>query len=697
MQLRRFTSDSTPGALQAVREAFGDEAVILSNRQVDNQVEIIATGTLDEGALDSAVSYESPASGQHAPDDVTVSLSAAGRQAVAGEEPAQASGERRDTPRTSATKPPPEEVSGHPSAAVDSSDALPDDAPPDDGPRTEAADIDTASVIESLSRDLAEMSMDERPLTLGAVPATGVHEIGCEAAEAPRPDTAPASSAEASPGASRPPEPTLPRTADESVVGPTTVAAIGRILATAERRHAERARRLERRFLRLEVNLWGELEPLKSAHLRQLVRFGVGTELAVRLIERLEPDVDAEQAMRQSLALLRATLPVGTDLTGCRPGVTVLYGPAGGGKTTTLLKLAAEQIRRDGAQSAALISADFRIGAFESLRAYGRLLGIPVVQARNVDELSEHLDAFAHKPLVLVDHLPLERAATMRLPPPGALGDHEGEARVLRRLLVLPATLETRQFEAQVALHRAHAIDHAVLTQLDRATRLAACFGPLVRHALSVAYDSDDARVQMPLRKADASRLVATAMTTGREDKPSADEEILLNLLQPTRREMARVAGDERANPGAAPEGDEAASGTAAPTGEEPMRPSTRAESAATPGDAADAADAAEDAEDAAKDAAKDAAPSRGTEIAVPAGSGTLERIVSFEAIDDGSVLDDDTSDVIETQAVVEKEVSDAEPVKSHPGFTAWRVSEHGGRGRKRGGKKNRTRTERRG
>ena len=61
MQLRRFTADSTPAALGAVRLALGDDAIILANRRQGDQVEIIATGqfedvsSLTESALNDAV------------------------------------------------------------------------------------------------------------------------------------------------------------------------------------------------------------------------------------------------------------------------------------------------------------------------------------------------------------------------------------------------------------------------------------------------------------------------------------------------------------------------------------------------------------------------------------------------------------------------------------------------------------------
>ena len=300
--------------------------------------------------------------------------------------------------------------------------------------------------------------------------------------------------------------------------------------------------RLEERLRRLEVNLWGELEPLRALHLRQLLRLGIGAELGVRLAESVVAGSTPEAAMRRSLALLKASLPIQSDTTGIEPGVTVLSGPAGGGKSTALVKLATRQVQREGNQSVVMIAADNRrIGAFESLQVYGRLLGVPVVQAHDGAELASLVEAFSHKSLVLVDHVPAERRETMPLPAPESLGLRDGVPRRLRHLMVLPATLESRAFEALVERHVELGVTGGILTRLDHASRLGVCLAPLVRHQLGIAYWSDNARVQTPLEKASASVLVATVMSTGSQLAPSVDEELLLDLLQPTRRDVGET------------------------------------------------------------------------------------------------------------------------------------------------------------
>jgi flagellar biosynthesis protein FlhF len=86
-----------------------------------------------------------------------------------------------------------------------------------------------------------------------------------------------------------------------------------------------------------------------------------------------------------------------------KPGVTILVGTTGVGKTTTLAKLAAG-LSLSGAKSAALISKDtFRIGAIDQLKIYADLLGIPFESAFTSDELTLAVNRHADKYAVLID------------------------------------------------------------------------------------------------------------------------------------------------------------------------------------------------------------------------------------------------------------------------------------------------------
>jgi flagellar biosynthesis protein FlhF len=74
------------------------------------------------------------------------------------------------------------------------------------------------------------------------------------------------------------------------------------------------------------------------------------------------------------------------------------------GKTTTTAKLAAAFAAKHGAGNLGLITLDaYRVGAHEQLRAYGRILGVPVHTAHDRASLEDLLELLAAKKMVLID------------------------------------------------------------------------------------------------------------------------------------------------------------------------------------------------------------------------------------------------------------------------------------------------------
>ena len=81
-----------------------------------------------------------------------------------------------------------------------------------------------------------------------------------------------------------------------------------------------------------------------------------------------------------------------------------LIGSTGVGKTTTTAKIAAAFAARHGAANLGLITLDaYRVGAHEQLRAYGRILGVPVHTAHDRASLEDLLELLAGKKMVLID------------------------------------------------------------------------------------------------------------------------------------------------------------------------------------------------------------------------------------------------------------------------------------------------------
>jgi flagellar biosynthesis protein FlhF len=83
--------------------------------------------------------------------------------------------------------------------------------------------------------------------------------------------------------------------------------------------------------------------------------------------------------------------------------VAAFVGPTGVGKTTTIAKLAAA-LSFQKKMKVALISIDnYRVGAFEQLKAYASIMGLVCVPAFNSQDLSSALDRMKSMDMVLID------------------------------------------------------------------------------------------------------------------------------------------------------------------------------------------------------------------------------------------------------------------------------------------------------
>ena len=93
-------------------------------------------------------------------------------------------------------------------------------------------------------------------------------------------------------------------------------------------------------------------EPAGAALFRSLLDAGFSTKLVRTLVERMPEGLDADAALAWARNELVTHLPVlGSEDTFLSGGVYALVGPTGVGKTTTLAKLAARCVAREGDRS----------------------------------------------------------------------------------------------------------------------------------------------------------------------------------------------------------------------------------------------------------------------------------------------------------------------------------------------------------
>lgn len=149
--------------------------------------------------------------------------------------------------------------------------------------------------------------------------------------------------------------------------------------------------------------------------LASLLRCGVSERLAAALIqdavEELPPSADPAEHVRQvkkkvmQLCLERLRVKDYFDRNNSSgvPHVAAFVGPTGVGKTTTIAKLAA-LLSFNRKMRVGLISIDnYRIGAFEQLKAYAGIMGILCVPAFSSQDLACALDRMRSMDMVLID------------------------------------------------------------------------------------------------------------------------------------------------------------------------------------------------------------------------------------------------------------------------------------------------------
>ena len=141
--------------------------------------------------------------------------------------------------------------------------------------------------------------------------------------------------------------------------------------------------------------------PAASALARALGAQGVDPVIAAALVEATVARLGgAPGDGALAAALARALAPAASAPDAAR--VRLVFGPPGDGKTTTLVKLAARAIADGG--RVLLVAADgFRLGAAAELAAYGRALGVDVVQAAGPGALARVVAAADRADAVLVD------------------------------------------------------------------------------------------------------------------------------------------------------------------------------------------------------------------------------------------------------------------------------------------------------
>jgi flagellar biosynthesis protein FlhF len=469
MKIKRIIAGDMREAMRQVRQLFGDDAVILSNRPCPEGVELVAAIDFDEQAIrrdagrqvpyrvagNSPVDLAPPspprasaASGEMESNRVTADLLAARQRRQMQEQPPVAG---------SAAEPmsPPVEQAQDPFA-----EAL-------------AAFNDAKPVSPAVK---------VQPATASAMPRDSRHHWRSEYAGSKEPEA-------------------LCELKSE----------VGQLRALFERQ--------------LDVLEWHRYSAAHPAELEtcdQLETLGLPKGLAKKLAQdaaRQEPD----RALSAALQSLGDQIAAPARSVFMEGGVFAFIGPTGVGKTTTLAKIAAQAVLTHGRDSVALITTDrFRIGAQEQLRNYARILNIPLHVVRDEQHLSELLPAVSSKRLVLIDTAgmsPRDMHMMDSLKKLPAISDR------VNLLLVLSAQAQYSAMADAINRFQVLPLAGMILTKLDETVLLGNALAALIHGGLPLVCAGVGQRVPEDLWYPATAELIKQAIELGQGEWARVEED----------------------------------------------------------------------------------------------------------------------------------------------------------------------------
>ncbi len=268
---------------------------------------------------------------------------------------------------------------------------------------------------------------------------------------------------------------------------------------------------IEERFGALAFMEKLQRQPAQARLTQKMLDCGFSPALIRKLADGLPADATDESAWAAGVLernLLTGDADAALEDVG---GVYALVGATGVGKTTSTAKIAAAFATRYGAANLGLITLDaYRVGAHEQLRAYGRILGVPVHTAHDRASLEDLLDLLTAKKMVLIDTAGMaQRDARTR-----ELLDMLSH-RSIQKLLVVNAASQGETIEDVVVAYRASACAGIVLSKLDEAVKLGPALDALIRHKLKVVGVANGQRVPEDWHRLSAHALVQRALRGG--------------------------------------------------------------------------------------------------------------------------------------------------------------------------------------
>lgn len=529
MNVKRFTARTSREAMALAKQAFGDDTVILSTKPCPEGIEVVAMAPESVAQLERVVdvgigSVTEPASAPQR--QATAPASALGRAAqamqglaarVAARHP-----ERQDAASAAANQ-------AATQAALTAAKTAPVAPVEEDVQQLAMSTLSFQDYVRERMLKKRETELKEATAAARAKAAAAVRppEPGPLASRMAQGDASATSGTRANVTTSAPARrepPVLQEEVRATTARPAPVLHSDiHVPSLADAQHAQQSRRdqhdmltelrevkglIEERFGALAFMEKLQREPGRARLTQKLLDCGFSPALIRKMAESLGGEVADESAWAANV--LERNLHTGEQQPALEEqgGVYALIGSTGVGKTTTTAKIAAAFATQHGASQLGLITLDaYRVAAHEQLRAYGRILGVPVHTAHDRASLEDLLDLLSGKKMVLIDTAGMaQRDARTK-----ELLDMLGHASI-NKLLVVNASAQGETIEDVLISYRANKAKGVVLSKIDEAVKLGPALDAMIRHKLTILGVANGQRVPEDWHRLTSHALVQKAL-----------------------------------------------------------------------------------------------------------------------------------------------------------------------------------------
>lgn len=192
-------------------------------------------------------------------------------------------------------------------------------------------------------------------------------------------------------------------------------------------------------------------------------------------------------------------------------GIFAFVGPAGSGKTTSLMKVIVNHVMNYGENSCAIINCDrYSVGAMDRIQRFGELVGVDVIQVGPERDLNHAIASVAKRRLVVIDTPGLS---------PKSTDLHQQLQSIVRshyeiqRLLVLPANLQYDSMQMARKLYGGKRLTTCIATRMDETMSCGALLSFLAQSELPIRYLGTGPQIPEDIVAADIPELIHTSIS----------------------------------------------------------------------------------------------------------------------------------------------------------------------------------------